>query len=171
MNATTIAAVLAGLTSATMISTACNKTAADATEVPAEPKGDPVAAEHACGNHAEGACGAGDADATAATARTFEILPGKFAEANFQMTKGSKVSARFTKGSAEIAWDVHSHDHSGGTQIHDEGTSGEGTVELIAPDDGVFSILWQNTGNTATPLDVTITLGEGASIHSWMPAQ
>lgn len=174
MNSKTIASALAGLASATL-TIGCTKTTGDATEVPTPTttQSAPATEEHACGNHAEGACGAGEADAdpALATSRSFEIVPGQFAEANFQMTKGSEVTIRFQQGSAEIAWDVHSHDHSGGTQIHDQGTSGDGVVEFVAPEDGVFSILWKNAGAEATPLEVSISLGEGASLHSWMPAQ
>jgi hypothetical protein len=175
MKHTTIAAALAGLTGAAP-SFACDKTTSPATEVPAStetPEKQP--GEHACGNHAEGAC-AGDANgggepADAPTARAFEIAPGKFAEANFQMTKGSKVAVTFSKGSPDIAWDVHSHDHAGGTKIHDQGNGGAGTIEFVAPEDGVFSVLWKNAGASATALDATVTLGDGATIHSWMPAE
>lgn len=172
----TIFAVLAGL--GTTLTLACDKGGSGATEVPdsvevpANSKAED-AGEHACGNHAEGACG-GDtpADAAAvATTRSFEVAPGRFAEANFQMRKGASVTATFAEGSADIAWDVHSHDHSGGTKIHDKGAGGTGTVEFIAPEDGVFSILWKNGGATSTPLEVSISLGDGASIHSWMPAE
>lgn len=169
MKLETIAAVLAGLTSGL----ACDKTRAPTTDVPAS--GDapaPSAGEHACGNHAEGAC-AGDTKAPAAdvaTTRTFEIAPGKFAEANFAMAKGSEVTVSFAQGSGEIAWDVHSHDHAGGTKIHDEGRGGAGTIEFVAPSDGVFSILWKNTGSTPTPLEANVTLGDGATLHSWIPS-
>ncbi len=176
MDAKTIAAVLAGL-AGTTITLGCDRTP-DATEVPggkgAERDTAGAAGEHACGNHAEGACGAGksaDADPAVATSRSFDVAPGKFAEANFQMKKGSTVTATFAKGSGDIAWDVHSHDHSGGTKIHDKGASGSGTVNFTAPEDGVFSILWMNGGSASSPLEVSITLGEGASIHSWMPAE
>lgn len=172
---------LAGLASAT-VTVACNKIGQDATEVPAavtQESSSPVVAsppgEHACGNHAEGSCGATKADdaeaGDVATARDFDIAPGKFAEANFTMAKGTKITIVFDKGAPDTAWDVHSHDHSGGTTIHDQGQGGAGTVEFTAPEDGVFSILWKNTGDEATPLTVSIALDEGASIHSWIPAQ
>lgn len=179
MDAKTIAALLAGLTGSTL-TLACEKEPA-ATEVPAGAEGsadasDHAAGEHSCGNHAEGACGSdmsADADAEKAVAndRSFEVEPGKFAEANFKMKKGSTVAVTFSKGSADIAWDVHSHDHSGGRKIHDEGKGGEGTVEFTAPEDGVFSVLWNNGGSDPTSLDVSVRLGEGASLHSWMPAE
>lgn len=167
----TIAAVLAGLAS-----NACEKTMSSAaTEVPAaaddaaDASGSETAGEHACGTHAEGIC-AGDA-ADAPSSRSFAIAPGEFAEANFRMTKGSMVTVAFSRGSFAIAWDVHSHDHAGGTKIHDEGKGGAGTIEFTAPSDGVFSVLWKNTGTEATPLDATVTLSDGAAIHSWMPAE
>ena len=175
MKHTAIAAALAGMTGA-VPGLACDKTTSPATEVPAssEPQ-EPAPAEHACGNHAEGACAAdtnGTADpADVPTARSFRIAPGEFAEANFKMAKGSKVIVVFSKGGPEIAWDVHSHDHAGGTEIHDKGNGGVGTIEFVAPEDGVFSVLWKNAGGSATPLDATVTLSEGATIHSWMPAE
>lgn len=177
MDTKTIAAVLAGLTGTT-ITLACDKTP-EATEVPsgngaAHDDAADAAGEHACGNHAEGACGAdkpADAEQAVATSRSFDVAPGKFAEANFQMKKGASVTATFAEGSGDIAWDIHSHDHSGGTKIHDKGAGGSGTVEFTAPEDGVFSILWKNGGSASSPLDVSITLGEGASIHSWMQAK
>src|SRR5688572_1223443 len=143
MNTKMIAATLAGLTGGALVF-ACDKADPPATEVPAATEPAPGAAEHACGNHAEGAC-AGDAkgevdpSAAAATTAAFTIDPGKFAEANFKMAKGSKVTITFAEGSAEIAWDVHSHDHEGGTKIHEQGKGGTGTVDFVAPSDGVFS--------------------------------
>ena len=111
------------------------------------------------------------AGATQAVAndRLFQIEPGNFAEANFKMKKDSTVTVAFSKGAADLVWDVHSHDHSGGTKIHDKGTGGDGTVEFTAPEDGVFSVLWKNNGSTGTPLDVSVTLGDGAALNSWMP--
>ncbi|KIG16562.1 hypothetical protein DB30_04333 [Enhygromyxa salina] len=154
----------------------CDKTESEVTDVPTTPA-EPadVAGEHACGDHEEGACGgtadSAGGDAGLATARTFEVEPGGFAEANFKMDKGSTITVTFSRGTSDFAWNVHSHDHSGGTQNHQEGVARAGTVEFSAPADGVFSVLWKNTATAATPLDVSIDLGEGATIHSWMPAQ
>jgi hypothetical protein len=172
MHIRTIAAVFATLASSTL---ACDKAKPETTDVPggAHTSADDSAGEHACGNHADGACGghsAGPATAVA-TSRTFEVEPGKFAEANFEMKKGSTVTVGFEKGSGDIAWDVHSHDHSGGTKIHDQGQGGAGSVVFTAPEDGMFSVLWKNGGTTATPLDVSVTLGDGAILHSWIPAE
>ncbi len=177
MDTKTIAAVLAGLTGTTL-TLACDKTP-EATEVPgghgdAHDDAADTAGEHACGNHAEGACGSdmdGGSGATQAVAndRLFQIEPGNFAEANFKMKKDSTVTVAFSKGAADLVWDIHSHDHSGGTKIHDKGTGGDGTVQFTAPEDGVFSVLWKNNGSTGTPLDVSVTLGDGAALNSWMP--
>jgi hypothetical protein len=96
------------------------------------------------------------------------VVPGRAG----QLRRGklqNEEGVAFSKGAADIAWDVHSHDHSGGTKIHDKGTGGDGTVEFTAPEDGVFSVLWKNKGSTATPLDVSVTLDDGAALHSWMP--
>lgn len=175
MNQSSIAAALATLTGSSL-AVACHRAPA-ATEVPASAPATTVdaAAEHVCGNHAEGACSSETPSETelkpeAPTARSFEVSPGQFAEANFTMAKGSTVTVTFARGSAEIAWDVHSHDHAGGTKIHDNGAGGDGTIEFTAPEDGVFSALWRNNGTSPTPLDVSVDLGEGARVHSWMPA-
>jgi hypothetical protein len=104
------------------------------------------------------------------TSRTFSIAPGEFVEVNFEMTAGSTVVVAFSEGSDDIAWDVHSHGPSGETNVHDSGRGGAGNVEFKAPTTGVFSVLWKNAGSTSTPLEVRVTLDEGSSIHSWMPA-
>ena len=175
MNARRLSAVLAAL-GGSSLAVACSQSA-PATEVPgsASVPATDAGGEHACGNHAEGACGAtGASDSVDGseppTTHAFDVQPGAFAEANFTMSKGSSVTVTFAKGSAGIAWDVHSHDHSGGTKIHDRGDGGDGTVEFTAPEDGVFSILWKNSGAAPTSLDVSVELGAGARIHSWMPA-
>jgi hypothetical protein len=126
--------------------------------------------EHACGNHAEGACGAASPDEHAATQNNFTIAPGKFAEANFKMAKGSTVLVEFDDGGSQMKWDVHSHDASGGTVIHAEGRGGP-KVEFTAPSDGVFSVLWKNEGDGPATLDVSVKLGDGTGIHSWYPAE
>jgi hypothetical protein len=177
MNHKTIVAVLAGLTGLTL-TLGCDKTKSDVTEVPGATQPEAAEAapasesEHACGNHAEGECGSDDEaapEAALANSHTFEVAPGKFAEANFRMGKDSTVTVTFAKGSGELAWDVHSHDHSGGTNIHDKGAGGAGSVSFTAPEDGVFSVLWRNEGASATPLEVSVELGDGASLHSWTP--
>lgn len=168
--------VLASLSGASL-ALACDKTPTDASEVPGE-DAQPAAAsgEHACGNHADGACGADDSskpesspESAPQNTHSFEIPPEKFAEANFTMKADSTVTVTFSGGSDELAWDVHSHDHSGGTKIHDQG-SGMGKVVFTAPEDGIFSVLWKNPStSTATPLEVSVELGPGATMHSWMP--
>lgn len=182
MNAKSVTAAIVGLATAGFTA-GCNKPTQDATEVPSESGASDVgsseaaaspAGEHACGNHAEGACGVADTGSSAEvapTSREFDIEPGKFAEANFTMKKGSRVVVTFDKGAANVAWDIHSHDHSGGTKVHEQGEGGAGSVDFVAPQDGIFSILWKNVGTETSPLDVSISLEEGASIHSWMPAQ
>jgi hypothetical protein len=172
MSTKTIAAVLAALTG-TGLTLSCDKQGSDSTEIPgqADASKDTNAGENACGNHAEGACGAASSapPTTGANTRAIKIAPGTFAEANFTMTKGSTFSATFTDGSTDIAWDIHSHDHSGGTEFHDQGAGGDGTVEFTAPADGVFSVLWKNGGSAPTTLNIALTLGKGASVHSWHP--
>jgi hypothetical protein len=166
MDAKTIAALLSSLATAPLV-VGCAKP--PVSEVPVSDH-EPAAGEHACGNHAEGACGSEAPDKTPPTSRSFSIAPGEFAEANFKMSEGATVVVTFSEGSDDIAWDVHSHGASGETKIHDDGRGGTGNVEFKAPAAGVFSVLWKNEGSTATSLDVSVALDEGASIHSWMPA-
>ena len=107
---------------------------------------------------------------SAAQARSFQIEPGGFAEANFTMKKGATFTATFSEGADDLAWDVHSHDHGGGTKIHDAGTGGQGSATFMAPEDGVFSMLWRNPGETVSALEVSVSLSADAEVHSWMPA-
>ncbi len=157
----------------------CDKTTTDASEVPGESVQPALASgEHACGDHSEGSCGAdnGSESATASasasasqSSRSFEIPAGKFAEANFTMKADSTVTVTFSGGADDLAWDVHSHDHSGGTMIHDQG-SGMGKIVFVAPSDGIFSVLWKNqSASAATRIEVSVELGAGATMHSWMP--
>lgn len=173
MDVRKLATVFAGLGLAG--SGACNKGGADATAVPhAADSASHVDAqgegEHACGNHADGACGGDTKGAASAPAsKGFEIEAGKFAELNMKMEAGSSVTATFSRADHALSWNIHSHTHDGGTQIHAEGTGAEGEIRFTAPEDGVFSILWKNEAGAPTPLDVDATLSEGASVHSWTP--
>jgi hypothetical protein len=174
MDAKTIAVILSSLATAPLL-VGCTKPptseAPQAPQAPATDHHDATAGEHACGNHAEGACGGSAApDEAPPSSRSFSIAPGKFAEVNFEMAKGATVVVTFEQGGEGIVWDVHSHDSSGGTQIHDRGEGGSGRVEFTAPEAGTFSVLWKNEGSTASPLDVAVSLNEGVGIHSWMPA-
>jgi hypothetical protein len=170
MDAKTIAALLSSLATGPLL-VGCAKPPASS-EVPANADHDvtDAAGEHACGNHAEGACGSAASDEVQPMSRSFSIASGEFAEVNFEMAKGSTVVVTFDAGSGGIVWDVHSHDSSGGTQIHDRGEGGSGRVEFTAPEGGIFSILWKNKDPTDSPLDVAVSLEEGSRIHSWMPA-
>jgi hypothetical protein len=168
MDAKTIAALLSSLATGPLL-VGCAKPPTSAVPGSSD-HGTDVAGEHACGNHAEGACGSAASDEAQPMSRSFSIASGEFAEVNFEMAKGSTVIVTFDAGSGGIVWDVHSHDSSGGTQIHDRGEGGSGRVEFTAPEDGIFSILWKNEDPTDSPLDVAVSLDKGTRIHSWMPA-
>lgn len=178
MDAKAIFTIFASLSSASL-PLACDKRdmpTSDVTEVPGNTDSPtPAAGEHACGNHEEGACG-GETDTPSpavavATTRTFEVAPTKFAEVNFQMKAGSNITVTFGKASSDMEWNVHSHDHSGGSMIHDEGLGHEGTVVFTAPQDGMFSVIWTNNQAAMTALEVSVALSDGATIHSWIPAK
>ncbi len=172
MNISNLPRILATLTTGGLV-TACPK-ADPATEVPAAraaPTSD-VAGEHACGTHTEGACGAAAPAAVATpSSRSFDVDPGGFAEVNVSMTEGSSMTITFSEGSTGLSWDVHSHDQAGETAVHERGDGGSGTIEFTAPEDGVFSGMWRNPAGSASPLRVSVVLSEGASIHSWVPAE
>jgi hypothetical protein len=174
MDIKTIAALLSSLAGAPLLVGCTKPPAAEPPELPAsedpqDPE-DPALGEHACGNHAEGACGSAAADEAPPTSRSLSIAPGEFAEVNLEMVAGSTVVLVFSGGSPDIDWDIHSHGPAGETTIHHSGRGGRGTIEFEPDFAGGFSMLWKNNGSTATPLDVQVGLHEGVSIHSWIPA-
>lgn len=99
--------------------------------------------------------------------RNFAIAPGKFAELNVTMAAGSRAVAKF-RGDGIVAWDVHSHP-AAGVRIHDSGEAPSGEVELVAEADGGYSFLWKNTGNAPVELVVSVELGPGVTVDSWVP--
>ena len=171
METKSIVAVLASLASAPLLH-GCDKAQSQVTNVPdhAQTRSKDEA-EHACGNHAEGACGAATPDDASSREleRTFEISTDGFAEVNIKMPAGAKFSVEFEGGTPELTWNVHSHDHSGNTQVHDSGTGGDGQVEFGAHEDGIFSVLWKNSSSSNSTLRVRVIVTDGASLHSWVP--
>lgn len=168
MDKSTITKVLSTLASGSLTLGCASNQATTEVPAPSPAAQTTSAGEHACGNHAEGACG-GDTSSAAPSVRSFEVPTGEFAEANFTMKKGATVSVSFAEGHDELAWDIHSHDHDGGARIHKRGSGGSGTITFTAPEDGVYSALWKNESSAMSPLRVTVTLSDGATIHSWIP--
>ncbi len=80
--------------------------------------------------------------------------PDRFVEVNLELNESASVTARY-QADAAVAWDVHSHEQ-GQVRIHDEGESAEGTITFEAPHAGTFSILWENRGQAAVDLSVTV---------------
>lgn len=80
--------------------------------------------------------------------------PDRFVEVNLEMNESASVTARY-QADAAVAWDVHSHEQ-GQIRLHDEGESAEGTITFEAPNAGTFSILWENRGEDAVDLSVTV---------------
>lgn len=82
------------------------------------------------------------------------VDPGGFVEVNLAMNASAEVSASF-EADAPLAWDVHSHDGQR-VLVHDNGTAANGTINLQAPEEGVYSLLWENRRDAATTVSVTV---------------
>lgn len=163
------------------------KPAAEATEVPSAKTGakGEASCRHElgrCGGHVpgDGACGgstevpAGPDHHDAATAH--EVLagivvePGKFAEVNLQMAKGSTATVEFTSSGGALSWNIHSHVDDRAV-IHNEGAAAAGTVRFVAQSDGAFSYLWKNDGTVPVTLTAKLQSEGAVNVHSVHPAK
>lgn len=69
-------------------------------------------------------------------------------ELNFDMEQGGTIRYRVTS-SAEVVWDLHSHDDAGGTVIHEEGRGREWSGNFTAPAADTYSIFVRGNGSTS----------------------
>ncbi len=176
-----LAAVLGALAAGGLVS-AC-KSSPEVVEVPTQAPGSGEAScRHElgrCGGHkpGDGACGAGPRSKGSAPEQDVPqdmfsgvaVEPGKFAEINLEMARGSTVTAAFTS-SGPVAWNVHSHAGEA-VAVHAEGTSTGETIRFVADRAGGFSLLWQNKGTAAVTLDVTLRTEGSVTLHSTHPAR
>lgn len=112
------------------------------------------------------ACGCRGASADKKQSRTFQVEPGKFAEVNVRMVKGTRVVATF-KASAPVDWNTHSHP-SGKTVIHSQGKDQAGTASITAEKRNTYSLLWENKTDKKVTLEVTLDLPRGTEVDSWV---
>lgn len=159
------------------------RTAAEATEVPAEPKGG-SGAEASC-RHELGRCGGhapGDDSCRSMTAAPsptsgVSLAPledvvlesGKFAEINLEMASGSSTEVTFEAAGGLLEWNVHSHDGDE-VVIHAEGSGTDGKIRFAAPHAGMFSYLWKNAGTAPVRLTTRIASNGSVRVHSTHPA-
>ena len=181
MRTSDIVLLLSALTSGGL---ACaSKTPAEATEVPAgSPREGPESScKHElgrCGGHksGDGACGGEVATSSAPAAMTptplddVVVEPGKFAEINFEMAAGSATDVTFEAAGGSLEWNVHSHEGDKLT-IHAKGTGAEGKVRFAAPAAGLFSYLWNNSGDAPVRLTVSVIPQGTVRVHSIHPAR
>lgn len=80
--------------------------------------------------------------------------PDRFVEVNLEMNESASVTASY-QADAAVAWDVHSH-AQGQVRVHADGQAAEDTIAFEAPHAGTFSILWENRGQAAVDLSVTV---------------
>ena len=166
---------------------ACDKRDKQTTEVPgatattSTPSGDGecLHSEGCCGGHTEGdgSCGAAkagavsDSDVASATseAQRFEwtVEPGKFAEINVELAKGTEMTASF-EADGPLAWNVHSHPGDKPT-IHAEGTDAKAKPAFTAEAGGPYSYLWANKGSKPVKLVVELRFAGGGKVHSTHP--
>jgi hypothetical protein len=102
--------------------------------------------------------------------KKFFVPKGLFAEVNLQMPAGSEALADYVvEDGGSIEWNVHSHKNEE-TVVHDEGDGAKGNLAFRAPEDGVYSYLWENKkGKRPVVLKVKLTLSGGARVHSVTP--
>lgn len=79
---------------------------------------------------------------------------GEFFEVDLEMDAGWEVDASYT-ANGTVGWNVHSHE-DGEVVVHDEGAGTDGTITYEAPDEGTYSLLWQNRDEAPVELSVTV---------------
>lgn len=80
---------------------------------------------------------------------------GEFLEVDLEIDAGEEVRASYT-ANGTVGWNVHSHE-DGEVVVHDEGAGTDGTITYEAPDEGTYSLLWQNRDADPVVLSVNVT--------------
>ncbi len=178
MRRSDIVLVLGALTSGGL--SCASRAPAQATEVPAGPPrdGGETSCRHElgrCGGHkpGDGACGGrGAAEANAPSSTPIEdivVEPGKFVEINLEMAAGAVTEVTFAAVGGPVAWNVHSHDGDK-VAIHAEGDAAAGTLRFAAPSAGLYSYLWQNSGQVPVRLTARLQAQGAVRVRSIHPA-
>jgi hypothetical protein len=95
------------------------------------------------------------ADTEVQGTRRFVLPAGAFGEVDLDMEPGARVVATFEAVGAPVEWNVHSHDADGTVVIHDDGLELSGTIDFVAVEPDVYSLLWSGEG----PVDATLCVG------------
>lgn len=94
------------------------------------------------------------------------VLPGEeFAEAQVEMAAGSELVLGFDARPEMIDWNVHSH--QGEVIQHLEGTDTNNEYTFVAPDDGYYFPMWQNSSEAALNITVRLRLADGDRLVNW----
>ena len=99
--------------------------------------------------------------------RELDVPADQLAELNLRMTGGTEVIVSHT-AAVPFQWDVHSHRGSE-TIIYTQGASASEAVAFTAPEDGLYSYLWENAGTATEHLAIEADLPPGAELDSWFP--
>jgi hypothetical protein len=185
---------LALLATTSAFFTGCDKSGAQATEVPAGQGATPGApateeclhADGCCGGHTPGdaTCGEDKAapeaksedppakpePAVAAWTKTWTVAPGDMAEINLELAAGDTMAAKFTSDGGTLKWNVHSHEGDKAV-IHAQGNDAKGEPGHTAAKAGMYSFLWKNAGKKPVTLTIELELGGSAKVHSTHPAE
>ncbi len=107
-------------------------------------------------------------DAAPVTTETHQYtLPaGSFKEPTLMMQQGATLMLAFT-ATGTLEWNLHAH-AGGATKYLLMGEDASHAETFTAPATGEYYLLWKNpTGAPSVTLDVTLGLGEGATLVNW----
>lgn len=90
---------------------------------------------------------------------------GEFLEVDVEIDAGGEVRASYS-ANGTVGWNVHSHE-DGEVVVHDEGAGTNGTIAYQAPDQGTYSLLWQN--RDADPVELSVTVRGQARVVNVAP--
>lgn len=118
---------------------------------------------------AVGFAGCAEEGAPAATSldREETIAPGGFFEANLAMNESAEIAYRWsTSPETAVGFDVHSHE-GGEVRYHEQASAAWGEGSFTAPEQGTFSLLWENTAED--PVEVAIHVEGDFALASVAP--
>lgn len=88
--------------------------------------------------------------------REVPLSSGSFFEANLAMNATDTIAYRwFTSPDTELAFDVHSHE-GGELRYHERTNASRGEGAFTAPEDGVYSLLWENPAGESVTVSFRI---------------
>lgn len=92
-------------------------------------------------------CLDGEPSPTDVLERSFAIEPDGFAEVNLRMDRNASIRYDWTvEDGTSVRFDVHSHENDR-VVVHEQTRAASGSGSFQAPEDGTFSLMWENTGD------------------------